>query len=218
MKNIMLLLTVTFSLSFLSCKKERLSGEGNVVTETRNLENFYNVVSSGSSMVFISQGPVFEIKVKAYENIISALETKVQNGTLLIGYKNNTNINNDNSEVYITMPALNSVSISGSGNLATQGSFLGMDYFTAVTRGSGIISIEKGSAKNYKITISGSGDVKSFGFVTEQATIEISGSGDAELTVSKTLNAALKGSGNVYYRGNAVVDASTSGSGKVIKK
>lgn len=218
MKKYFLLLLISSSVLFFSCGKAKITGEGNVVTETRIAEDFYNVIVNGSTQVFITQGAAFEVKVKAYENIIHSLETKVQNGALLIGFKDNKNVSNDNSEVYITMPALNSVSTNGSGNITTKGSFLGMDYFTASLTGSGLINIERGIAKNYKISISGSGDVKSFGLETEQATISIAGSGDAELTVSKTLNATLTGSGNAYYKGNAVVNANTTGSGKVIKK
>lgn len=200
----------------ISCKKERVNGGGAIITEPRNVENFYNVSVSGTTNVYITYGDTYDVKVKAYENIISVLETKVQNGTLLVGF--NKNVNNDNSEVYITMPALSSVSTSGSGNIETKGSFLGMDYFSATTSGSGMISIEKGTAKNYKISIAGSGNVKSFGFVTDQATVSVSGSGNAELSVAQKLNATLKGSGNVYYKGNPVVDATTTGSGQVIKK
>lgn len=217
-KNLLLILISTSVLSvlFFSCKKDKIEGGGAVITEQRNLENFYNVSVFGSTNVFITYGSTFEVKVKAYENLIHSLETKIQNGTLLIAFK--TNIRNDNSEVYITMPVLNSVATSGSGNIDTKGNFLGMDYFSATTTGSGLITIEKGSAKNYKIMIDGSGDVKSFGLQSEQATITASGSGDAELTVSKSLKATLTGSGNVYYKGNAVVDANTKGSGKVIKQ
>lgn len=216
MKKYLFLILIIITSLFISCKKEKVDGGGAIITEPRNVDNFYNVSVSGSTNVFITYGGAFDVKVKAYENIISTLETKVQNGTLLIRFI--TNVNNDNSEVYITMPALSSVTTNGSGNIDTKGSFLGMDYFSASTSGTGIISIEKGSAKNYKITITGSGNVKSFGFITNQATVSISGSGDAELSVAQKLKATLKGSGNVYYKGNPVVDATTTASGKVIKK
>ena len=201
---------------FFSCKKDKIDGGGTIMTEPRKVENFYNVSVSGSTNVFITYGDAFDVKVKAYENIIPILETKVQNGTLLIGLTKN--VSNDNSEVYITMPALSSVTTNGSGNIDTKGSFLGMDYFSATTAGTGVITIEKGSALNYKISIAGSGDVKSFGFVTDQATVTISGSGDAELSVAQKLKATLNGSGNVYYKGSPVIDAITKGSGQVIKK
>ena len=216
MKKYFFILLITIPVLFSSCKKETIKGGGTVITEPRNVENFYNIIASGSTNVFITYGTAFDVKVKAYENIVSSLETKVNNGTLTIGFKNN--VNNDNSEVYITMPSLLSVTTNGSGNITTKGDFLGMDYFSASTYGSGMISIEKGSAKNYKVSIEGSGDVKSFGLITEQATITASGSGDAELTVTKNLKGTLKGSGNVYYRGSPVIDVTTSGSGRVIKK
>ncbi len=216
MKKHLLLILMALTIFLNSCKKEKVDGGGVIITEPRNVENFYNVSVNGSTNVFITYGGAFDVKVKAYENIIPLLETKVQNGTLLIGLK--ANVRNDNSEVYITMPALSSVTTNGSGNIDTKGSFLGMDYFTATTAGSGVISIEKGSAKNYKISIAGSGDVKSFGFVTDQATVAISGSGNAELSVAKNLKSTLNSSGNVYYKGSPVVETTTSGSGKVIKK
>ncbi len=216
MKKFFFLLLIAMPVLLFSCKKQKVEGGGTVITEPRSVENFYNVIVNGSTNVFITYGDAFDVKVKAYENIISTLETKVTNGTLQIGYKKS--INNDNSEVYITMPALISVATNGSGNMDTKGNFLGMEYFSATTNGTGMINIEKGSAKNYKISISGSGDVKSFGFVSEQASVSTIGSGDAELTVVKNLKATLKGSGNVYYKGNAVVEATTSSSGKVIKK
>lgn len=212
----LLFLFVSITAILISCKKEKVEGGGAIITESRNVENFYNVSVAGSPNVFIISGAAFDVKVKAYENIIPILETKVQNGTLLIGLKKN--VSNDNSEIYITMPALSAVTTDGSGNIDTKGNFLGMDYFSATTSGSGMITIEKGSAKNYKISIAGSGDVKSFGFVSEQATVSITGSGDAELSVTQKLKATLNGSGNVYYKGNPVVDAVSSGSGKAIKK
>lgn len=201
-----------------ACKKDRVKGEGAIITEERNVANFYNVESSGSTDVFITQGANFQVTVKGYENIVPYLETKVSNGTLLIGFKPNSNISNDNTEVYITMPALNSITTSGSGNTSAKGNFINADYFSVNLRGSGVVAVESLKAMNYKITIAGSGDVKSFGVDTQQAIVDISGSGDAELTVSKKLTATIKGSGNVYYKGGATVDAKISGSGEVIKK
>lgn len=202
-----------------SCKKDRVSGSGEIATETRNVANFYNVSVSGSTNVIITRGDNFEVKVKAYENIIPYLETKVQDGTLLIAFKENSNISNDNSEVFITMPSLNSVATSGSGNISSTGEFLGSGNFKASTSGSGDISIGGGTAGNFQINISGSGDVKSFGFTAQQTVVNIEGSGNAEVTVLQNLNADIKGSGNVYYKGNPpTVNSKISGSGQVIKQ
>lgn len=202
-----------------SCKKDSIKGSGSIITEPRAVVDFYNISVSGSTNVFITQGTNFDVKVKAYENIVPYLETKVQNGTLFIGFKANSNVSNDNSEVHITMPSLNSVSVSGSGNITSTGSFLGSGNFKATIAGSGNIVLEGGTANNYQINISGSGSLKSFGMVSKQAVVSLTGSGNAELTVLQDLNATINGSGNVYYKGSpATVTSKITGSGQIIKQ
>jgi hypothetical protein len=204
---------------FTSCTKDKISGSGAISTEVRNAANFYNVSVSGSSKVYIIPGNIFEVKVKAYENILPFIETNVQNGSLLIGYKNNANISNDNSEIYITMPSLNGVSVNGNANINVTGIFLNADNFSASITGAGNISISNGAATNYQIKISGSGNVKSFGFVAQNSSVSIDGSGNAEVTVVQNLKATINGSGNIYYKGNGViVDSKISGSGQVVKQ
>ena len=113
----------------ISCSKDKISGNGPVTTETRTVPGFTNVSVSGSSNVFITAGAVSEVKIKAYSNLLPYLETKVENGTLLIAYKSNSNVTNDNSEVYITLPELSGLSTRGSGNISGVGSFPLTDNF-----------------------------------------------------------------------------------------
>lgn len=202
--------------TFISCNKEKISGSGEIVSESRNVANFYSVSAYGSSKVYITYGPQYAVTVGGYENIVPRLKTVVEDGTLVIKYDNDVNISNDNSEVHITMPTLQSVSSHGSNEIKVTGSFIGMESFTASTFGSGDINIEGGNSKNLLFKISGSGDITAFGLLTENAVVQISGSGDAGVFVSKNLKATISGSGNVYYKGNPVIDASVSGSGKVI--
>ncbi|MEO6134504.1 MAG: head GIN domain-containing protein [Ginsengibacter sp.] len=219
MKNYFVLGMVSICLLMVSCNKDSVKGSGSIITEPRSVVDFYNVSVSGSTNVFITQGNSFDVKVKAYENIIPFMETKVQDGTLFIGFKSNANVSNDNSEVYITMPSLNSLAVSGSGNIDSKGSFLGSGNFKSTISGSGNIVIQGATANNYQINISGSGSVKSFGMVSKQAVVSIIGSGNAELTVLQDLNATIDGSGNVYYKGaTATVTSKITGSGQVIKQ
>lgn len=213
------LFLMAISTLLFSCSKERIKGGGEINTETRSISGFTRVEISGSTNVIINQGSDFEVKVKAYSNLIPYLETKVQNGVLLIGYKSNSNIQNDNSEVYITMPRLEGLSVNGSGNIITMGVFAEKEEFIASINGSGNIEIEGGATNNFEIHISGSGNVKGFGLMTQKANISIAGSGNAEVSVAQNLKANIKGSGNVYYKGEPdSVDSQTSGSGQVIKK
>lgn len=202
-----------------SCQKERIKGSGEVTTEQRTLSGFTKVSVSGSTDVHITQGDNFEVKVKAYANLLPYLETRITDKELLIGYKSNSNVSNDNSEVFITMPSVTGLSTSGSSDISCSGVFVTTDPVTAAISGSGNISIESGTAPGFTIHISGSGDVKSSGLVAEDVNIEISGSGDAEVHATQSLKARISGSGTVYYWGDpSVLDSQISGSGKVVKK
>ena len=214
-KNIILILIATFTL--FSCKKDKVEGDGSIVTETRNVKNFYSVNVSGSSKVFITQGNTFDVQVKAYENLLPSLMTTVEDGTLKIAYKQNTNIRNDNSEITITMPSLTGLTLQGDGSINTKGQFIGAENFVINASGSGTISMENGSANNLRITLNSSSTVKTFGFPVQRAEVTISGSGNAEINVAKTLNGTISGSGNIYYKGAAEsITTKITGSGQVI--
>ncbi len=57
-----------------------------------------------------------------------------------------------------------------------------------------------------------------FNLIAENADINISGSGNAEITANQLLKVKIAGSGNVYYKSNPVINLEVSGSGKVVKK
>lgn len=200
-----------------SCKKDSVEGSGPITTEQRNVSDFTRVFVSGSTNVYITKGDHFSVQVKGYSNLIPYLETKKENQSLLIAFKTSANVRNDNTEVFITMPSLTGVSTSGSAGITTTGTFSAADFNASIS-GSGNISLEAGEADKYLISISGSGKVKSFGFIARAADITINGSGDAEVQVSQNLKANISGSGNIYYKGNPVVDSHVSGSGKLIKQ
>lgn len=207
-----------FIIAATSCKKERISGSGPTTTETRSLSGFDEIVQSGTTGVSVAQDSNFEVKVKAYANLLPYLETKLSNSKLLIGYKSHTNISNDNSEVYIRMPRLTGLSASGSGDIAVTGNFISED-FNASTSGSGNIHLPDGTVDNLTIRVMGSGDVKGFGFVAQNADITIQGSGDVEVHVIQRLKVTIQGSGNVYYKGTpADINTRFSGSGQLIKR
>ena len=102
--------------------------------------------------------------------------------------------------------------ISGSGKIITM---LESASIESKISGSGDIKLE-GSADTQNLDIIGSGSYEGFGMETSETTVDISGSGDAEVKVSSKLRVDISGGGNVYYKGDAGVDAKISGSGKII--
>ncbi len=218
MKNI-LIAVFSCSILVISFSKEKITGSGSVITEQRNVANFYSVKVSGSSKVYITQGTTFRVTAKAYANILPVLQTRVENGVLIIDYKNNSNISNDNSEIDITMPVLSGLEVSGNGSISTLGSFMNINNFAVSLSGSGSINVNNATPLNYIVIISGSGSVNSFGVVSQDAVVNIGGSGNASLSLTGNLKATINGSGNIYYKGNNVqVTSQITGSGQVIKQ
>ncbi|HEV7330307.1 MAG TPA: head GIN domain-containing protein [Flavisolibacter sp.] len=200
-----------------SCTKDRISGSGTVTTENRNVANFTEVSTSGSSDVHIVQGTAFSVQVKGYNNLLPFFETKVINNTLEVGYQQGTNIHNDNIEVFVTMPSFEGARIDGSADIDVKGAFTSNSVILSVY-GSGNIDIEAGSTQSLTTDISGSGNIRAFGLAAEHADASITGSGTAELNVANHLKADIAGSGNIYYKGTPTLESFVSGSGKVIHR
>jgi hypothetical protein len=82
--------------------------------------------------------------------------------------------------------------------------------------GSGNIDV-KGETKDVEVVVNGSGNYKGVDLKAENATIRISGSGNADVFADYSLKANISGSGDIKYKGNANVNKSIAGSGTVIK-
>jgi hypothetical protein len=86
----------------------------------------------------------------------------------------------------------------------------------AETNGSGDIDL-KGSAKSWTGEIHGSGNIRAMDLESDDATIKIYGSGNADVFANSRLDVHVAGSGDVNYKGNAQISSSIAGSGRVRK-
>src|SRR5690606_36326166 len=121
-------------------------------------------------------------------------------------------------EVFITLPSIESATMSGSGSLEINGSFPDQDRFRLTVSGSSKTIVEgMFQADEVNVDISGSGDANLERIQCNKGDVKISGSGEVRMNVEETLKVRISGSGKVYYTGNAVVDSKVSGSGEVIK-
>jgi hypothetical protein len=210
-------LLLAYSLLILAgCKKERITGSGSVITQERPVSNFSGIRSLGAANVFIIQGNVFKVEVKDYENLLPYFETKLNGSILEVGFQSNTKAKNSQAEVFITMPALQSLKTEGSGNIVADGAFNPVNVFNAAIFGSGDISIAHSACNVFNSFIAGSGNIHAFGMQAAEAFTQTEGSGHVEITATSKLNVNIKGSGNVYYKSTPVVTVSIHGSGQVI--
>ena len=205
-------------------------------SENRQVGPFNTITSAGAFDVFVTMGTKESLRLEGDKDVISKIETVVENGNLKIRTKKNAERLWGSSfgkvRVYITAKALKGVHLSGSGNIKVDGNVKANDFssrisgsgtirlnlnaekYSAAVSGSGEL-IVSGSAEIVDIAISGSGDFQGEKLRTSNANIKISGSGDVSIHADEILNAAVSGSGNIMYAGNAQVNSRTSGSGKV---
>ena len=104
-----------------------------------------------------------------------------------------------------------STSISGSGNINI---YVISHDFNASVSGAADIALA-GSTKEMNISVLGSGDLNGTEFVTQNADVQISGSGKIDIWVLENLKVNISGAGRVRYRGSPKVDYTGSGSGRL---
>jgi hypothetical protein len=203
--------------------------------ETRNLSGFTKVSFGVSGDLYISIGNEFKVVLEGDKDVLRDIETEVSSDKLVIR-KDNWHFNsNEKITVYITMPVVKGLGVSGSGkaeikdpvkgeslNLSVSGSGkliaseIEVNEVNCSISGSGDIIINgSGTASKSDIAISGSGNYSSESLKIKSAEISISGSGNCTCNVTESLEARVSGSGNVNYFGNPKIDARVSGSGKV---
>lgn len=212
-----LILLALFSILLTSCSKDRLTASGDKITEERFPGDFNGISTSGSTTVQITYGVEFKVVLKGSNNLIPYFKTNVIGNTLYLGYEK-ASVQHDDVTVFVTLPSIRKLSLSGSGKINLQGDFPAAADFKVSISGSGDVSIQDAfDADEILVNLSGSGKADLQQVNAKNAEVSISGSGDARVKVQEKLKARISGSGKVYYTGNAVVDADISGSGKVLK-
>lgn len=228
------LLAVAFSTAIAaSCHPgEHVKGAGPVVRKAITVSTFHGVDLAGSLDVMITQGPVQQVEVEAQANIAELLTTEVRNGICHI--TTNKNYSTDKTFiVHITVPAIDHVEVTGSGDVKSTSTFnmermhvgvsgsgdveigVAASHVEADLRGSGEIKLT-GTTTTLDASVKGSGDIKAGGLRSDAATAKVTGSGDITVQAMRTLNAHITGSGDVKYKGALpTITSSVTGSGEV---
>lgn len=210
--------------------------------DVRNVSEFSEISMRISGKLYLEQSDRQRVEIVAKSSTLEDIVTEVKDGELVIRFKNRNvfwrSFNPGKIEIYVSVPEIEGLSVSGSGdiiadnritsrqmNMAVSGSGnirlddLRTDRAKASISGSGGVLIEKeGMADEFEASISGSGSVKAEKFEAKNVEVHISGSGNCSIRAIEKLKARVVGSGSVYYSGNPQVDSSVSGSGRVRKR
>ena len=156
--------------------------------------------------------------------------------TLVVRSKQGFDLNPTKSIlVYVAAPVFKDIDVSGAGDVISDNTISGNEPIHLHVSGSGDIKMQlnapkvttevsgsgdialKGQAQDFSANISGSGKVKCFDFVTDNTSLDLSGSSDAEVYANKKLDIDVSGSGSIRYKGAPSINQHISGSGDVRK-
>jgi hypothetical protein len=170
--------------------------------ETRNVDTFTKIAFRVPGKLYLKQGPAQKVELQGDKDVLSKIETEVSGNRLSIGREDNWKLWRDWDDnkitVYITVKDIEAISVSGSGNLVSEGKLTTRDLDLSVS-GSGSLAIQVEANGAMQANVSGSGD------------IDVEGN-------CKSLESRVSGSGKVNYVGSIAdrADVNVSGSGKII--
>jgi hypothetical protein len=215
-------------------RSEQVQGSGNVQRQARNVAHFSGLSMSLPGNVEIRSGGGREgLTIEADDNLLPLIETVVEDGTLQIRAKRNTNLRTRNLKVVVQARDIDRLALAGSGNIdadVVRGSRVKFDVggsgsvrvgriegesVSVNLGGSGNLKAADGTARSLSISIGGSGTVDLAHVRAENASVTLAGSGDATLWVEGSLNLTAAGSGNANYYGDPQVSKTVVGSGNV---
>ncbi len=239
MKNAILLFLI-FSWSFTSCIiggwDNGISGNGNVIEETREVSGFDGVHISSGIDVLLSQGDDYEVIVEADENLMEVIETDLKGSMLVVG-TDRVNIRRARSKrVHVTLPELTELRISSAGDCEGQTPFSCGDLRVSISS-AGDLSLEAeaqrieldisssgdarlaGSADVFDVDLSSAGDLHAFDLIAREVRVSVSSAGDARVHATGEISMTASSAGNIYYKGDArVVRSSSSSAGDIIRR
>lgn len=196
------------------------------------LPEFKSIYVNSNYTVYLKQTNKQEVTVEALTEIFSVSDIKVEDGILMINIDRkpeNPNKSlwakiddiklNPTMKLYVSMKNINELQVNAGGKIISENSLASNNLILAVNgagsmdldikgetikadvSGSGSLAL-RGYATSLDVLESGSGTINAFNCAVENAKIKVTGSGNAELNVTNTMEAWVYGSGQVKHKGN----------------
>ena len=190
------------------------------------------IVLEGPDNVDVVQGDSFAVDVSGDADAVTEVRFVREGDTLTVYRPGRFMLDQGTARIVITLPALQSAAIAGSGNISTEvltgeagitiegsGSLVAASVDTAALdiaiAGSGNVTLG-GASEALSIEVAGSGDVDASRLSVDTADVTIEGSGDVAFRSDGTVRAAISGSGDVRVMGSASCEGEINGSGELL--
>jgi hypothetical protein len=210
---IVLALLLTACGTTVASSVETIRGSGNVVTTERNVTGFSRIQINLGADLALTQGNSESLTIEADDNLMQYIETKIDNGRLIISTPNNVSVTPSRFiKLNVDFSTLREIEILGSSNITANA--LDLDTLTIRFSGSGSTGLT-GSVNEQIIVISGQATMHNFGLISNRVTVDISGNGTIEVNAEDTLNLTVAGMGIIRYTGDPTISQQVNGSANI---
>ena len=183
-----------------------IKGNREIETKTFNVDNFNSISCSGKVELFINSGPTQSVKLKCETNIMKHIKISSNNKELSISNQSNSDKYSYIKQtvpihIYITIPYLNNISLSGACNARLDNMVYGENVQFAIM-GVSNINCDNINTKQCTLLTSGAGNI----FVnkincTEEFNVTTAGS--SNITINKVQQPensiiSIVGTGSIY--------------------
>jgi hypothetical protein len=236
MKRSSFLLLSLLSLFLSACDMfgERIHGNGNVKSVTRQADHFNSVSVRSNINLHIKQDSAWSVRIEADENLLEFIETEVHSGLLEIKVAKSYELEPSRSiNVYVTAPEFTGLTASGSSEIASDSKITASDKLDIDISGASNITLDlksprveaelsgaskatlRGETKDFTLRGSGASEFMCFELMAENTDVDVSGASNGDVFASVKLKADASGASNVRYKGKPTVSSNTSGAGSV---
>ncbi len=187
-------------------------GSGVAAAQQRRVPSFSGVDLAGSNNVTVRVGSRRSVVVRGDDNLLGRVTTAVRAGRLVIDDTGSFSTRSP-MRVDVTVPALDTLLLSGSGNVTAEG--IDAQRLRVTLSGSGTVRAS-GNATRLDVSLGGSGDLRLEGVAARDVHAVLTGSGRMVVDATGSLDAVVRGSGAIVYHGDpADVTKSITGSGSI---
>jgi hypothetical protein len=181
-------------------------------SEPRSVPAFQSIELAGTLEVDVTVGKAQTVQVSGEADLLAKVTTVVKDGVLVVDTERNMK-RRHHLHVSVTVPALASVALSGTGEMKIAG--IANQSFAMSLPGTGELSVT-GSTSSLRVVVDGTGQISAKDLAARSAKVEVNGTGSATLRVTESLEANVTGTGSIDVHGKpARVKKSVSGVGSI---
>jgi hypothetical protein len=214
-----LLLILVMSAAFLAGCRDwgimGVRGNGKVVTENREIDDFTELELGGAYNVEIKVGKSPSMVISAEQNLMKYIRVRHEGDKLVIDTKKSISPRKE-IKIRITVPELNYLEASGACEIYAEN--ISSDHFSVDLSGAGSVELN-GRVEKFSVDASGASSLSARNLKAKRVSISLSGAGSADVYASEYADAEVSGVGSITIYGNPKeVKKDVSGIGSISKK